>query len=150
MAEKYPYELWAYTGKKLERVGTYSSIKQLQKAWLAAQYSSLEARNIVGGKVYVVNDRMPQRLLQTLGFQSAEGRDKYIEANAKYFTVVRRSGVGAYERHERKTRKGAERLGEKLSIANKCNYIIYAVGPNDLSAYVTTVYYNQSKQPRKT
>jgi hypothetical protein len=141
MFTRHPYELWANTGNSFERVGSYSSIKQLQKAWLSSIHSSLEARNVVGDKTYVVNDRMPQRLLQTLVYQSAEGRDKYMEENAQYFTVVRFLGRGKYERHKRATKEEAVKLGNELSLAHKGNYMVYAVGPNNQSAYIETITY---------
>lgn len=142
------YQLYEvkYNGKE-QALGTYSSLEKLAKAWTANRTKSMNAYVITGEDTMLINDQMPQRATTSLAeFSSAAERDAHIIANAKYYTIVRRIGVReGYERNERNTREEAEALGKELSEANKSNYLIYAVGPHNLSAYVATVYYKRGK-----
>lgn len=132
------YSLWGVRQSKFQELGTYSSLAKLKGAWKDASADintgSLEARMLVDGVSSVINDHMPAKALTE--FRSAKERDDHIIENAKYFTIVRFHGVGKYERHERKTREEAEHLAKLLSSENRGNYMIYAVGPHDLSAFV--------------
>lgn len=67
--------------------------------------------------------------MQKHDFETSAERDAYILEHADYFTVVRFLGYGQYERHERKTLKGAEKLASRLAKARKSGnkYMIYAV-----------------------
>lgn len=149
MPFKNAYSLWGANKGEFTQLGTYSSLAKLKRAWTEhhayPNVGSLQARVMVDGTSSIINDQMPLLVLKE--FRSAEERDAHIIENAKYFTVVRFLGVGRYERHERITRKEAEELAEGLSDRNKANYMIYAVGPNDLAAFVRSYIYQKRGKP---
>lgn len=135
-----PYQLWAIKAHRATLCGDFNTLAQLQRAWRRHHGSAaLRAVQIVGGTEVEINDQMPIMTRELTEFRSSEERDQYIIENAIYFTVVRFLGVGQYERHERPSREEAITLGEALAKNNKANYLIYAVGPQDWSAYVTTM-----------
>lgn len=145
--QKGAYSLWGANQGKLVELGTYSSRAKLAKAWTEhhsyPDVVSLRAKVTVDGIDTDITNTMPLMVLRE--FTTAEERDRHIIENAKYFTVVRFLGVGRYERHERPSRKEAVDLAEELSNKNKANYMIYAVSPNDLSAFVENVIFGRAR-----
>lgn len=71
-------------------------------------------------------------------FKSWQERDAFFAANADYFTIVRKSGVGSYERSEAKSLAQAEALAKTKQSINGGNYLIYAV-LNEQSALVMAI-----------
>lgn len=144
------YELWLVEGKKRKRLGSFNTLERLQREWSskADEYhvSLLEARIRSGASSMLANDQMPKINSEwRTDFKSAEERDQYILEHAKHFTIVRFLGVGQYERHERKTLEEAEQLAATLSGDRQGNYMIYAVGPLNLSAFIKSVIYKRGK-----
>lgn len=144
------YELWYKTAKKYKKLGSFNNLERLQNAWSKAlkeyHFHLLEARIRMGPVYKVANDLMP--LAATSGhldFKTSQERDDYIITNAKYFTIVRFLGVGKYERHEKPTLEEAEELALALSGDKKGNYLIYAVGPLNLSAFVKSVIFKKGR-----
>jgi hypothetical protein len=60
-------------------------------------------------------------------FKSWEERDKYFLEHAEYFTVIKKAGVGHYQRDEAKTLVQAENLVKTRQTIGGGNYMIYAV-----------------------
>lgn len=71
-------------------------------------------------------------------FKSHDERDQWFRDNADHFTVVKKSGVGTYERNEAKTLAEATKLAQTKHTIGGGNYMIYAV-IGEQSALVTTV-----------
>ena len=68
-------------------------------------------------------------------FKSHDERDNYFRDHAEYFTVIKKHGVGAYQRDECKTLAEAENLVKTRQAIGGGNYMIYAVIGNQ-SAFV--------------
>ena len=61
-------------------------------------------------------------------FKSHDERDAYFRDNADYFTLIKKSGVGNYERHEYKKLADAQKAGHtKATISGGGGWLIYAV-----------------------
>jgi hypothetical protein len=60
-------------------------------------------------------------------FKTYEERDVFFRENADYFTVVKKAGVGNYQRDERKTLAEAEALAKTKQTIGGGHYLIYAV-----------------------
>lgn len=71
-------------------------------------------------------------------FQSIQERDDYFRENADYFTLVNKSGVGVYNRDERKSLAEIESLAKTKQTIGGGRYMIYAV-IGEQSAFVKTV-----------
>lgn len=71
-------------------------------------------------------------------FKSHDERDQWFKENATYFTVVKKSGVGTYERKEVTTLEEAMNLAQTKHTVGGGGYMIYAV-VNEQSALVGTV-----------
>lgn len=77
------------------------------------------------------NDLMPV-------FTSDKERTQWILQRAVYFTAIRRKNL-RNERHEYLSLALAKTHASAMAKENNCNYLIYAVGPMDYSAYVKTI-----------
>ena len=71
-------------------------------------------------------------------FKSSEERDRFFLENSDYFTVIRKTGVGTYERSELKNLEYAQKVAEMKRHLFGGNYLIYAVIGSQ-SALVQTV-----------
>jgi hypothetical protein len=71
-------------------------------------------------------------------FASYVERDDWFRDNADYYTVVRKDGVGRYERSEYKKLADAEQAAQALVPVTKGRYLIYAV-VGEQSAFVKGV-----------
>lgn len=60
-------------------------------------------------------------------FKSIEERDKYFRDHADYFTLVKKGGVGHYERNEYLTLAEAQKAGHTKATISGGGWIIYAV-----------------------
>lgn len=145
------YELWYKTAKKYKKLGSFNNLERLKKAWVEAakeyHFHLLEARIRTGPAYKVANDLMPPTATSGhIDFKTSQERDDYIIKNAKYFTIIRFLGVGKYERHEKPTLGEAEELALALSGDKQGNYMIYAVGPLSLSAFVKSVIFQKGKK----
>jgi len=70
-------------------------------------------------------------------FQTYQERDAWFAANADYFTIVKKDGVGHYARDETKTLTAAETLAKTRHTISRRKYMIYAV-VGEQSAFVKT------------
>ncbi len=80
-------------------------------------------------------------------FKSHAERDNWFRDNADYFTVVKKSGVGKYDRNEAKTLAEAVKLAQTKQTIGGGNYLIYAV-KGEQSAFVQAVPYTQPPTSR--
>ena len=71
-------------------------------------------------------------------FQSYAERDQYFRDNADYFTLIKKSGVGTYERSEAKTLAEIEALAKTKITVGGGRYLVYAV-IGEQSAFVKTI-----------
>lgn len=71
-------------------------------------------------------------------FKTYQERDKYFLDHAEYFTLVKKSGVGNYERSESKSLAELERLAQTKITVGGGRYLIYAV-IGEQSAFVKTI-----------
>lgn len=71
-------------------------------------------------------------------FQTYQERDKYFAEHAEYFTLVKKSGVGHYERTEAKSLAELERLAQTKVTVGGGKYLVYAV-IGEQSAFVKTI-----------
>ncbi len=60
-------------------------------------------------------------------FKTSDERDEYFRDNAEYFTLVRKAGVGHYERSEYKSLAEAEKAGITKATIGGGGWLIYAV-----------------------
>ena len=60
-------------------------------------------------------------------FKTSDERDKYFRDNAEYFTLVKKSGVGTYERIEFKSLDAARKAGQTKATIGGGGWMIYAV-----------------------
>lgn len=60
-------------------------------------------------------------------FKSFQERDDFFRDNADYFTVVKKSGVGLYDRVEAKTLEEAKRKAQTKITIGGGRWMIYAV-----------------------
>lgn len=60
-------------------------------------------------------------------FKSHEERDAYFRENADYFTLVKKSGVGTYDRTEYKSLDEARKAGQTKAAIGGGGQMIYAV-----------------------
>jgi len=60
-------------------------------------------------------------------FKTYQERDAWFAANADYFTIVRKDGVGHYARDEAKTLAKAEAIAKTRQVVTSGRYLIYAV-----------------------
>lgn len=142
---KRPFEIWALRDNGETLLGSYLSLPKMKAVWKEYKgQETLIAKQNVGGRGIVITDQMPERPQRGLTeFRTAEERDAAIIEQAEYFTIVRFLGVGQYERHERKTREEAIKLGETLSEKVRGNYLIYAVNASGRNAYVQSIIYRK-------
>lgn len=73
-----------------------------------------------------------------MDFTSHEDRDNYFRDNADYFTVVKKTGVGVYDRDECKSLADAEALAKTKQTIGGGSYMIYAV-IGEQSAFVKAI-----------
>jgi hypothetical protein len=71
-------------------------------------------------------------------FKTYEERDKFFAEHAEYFTVVKKSGVGKYDRSEYKTLVEATHAAQTRQIVGGGGWMIYAVIGNQ-SAFVKAI-----------
>lgn len=71
-------------------------------------------------------------------FKSHDERDKYFTENADYFTCIRKTGVGNYERSEHESLEAAKSAAQAKKVVTGGRYLIYAV-INEQSALAGTV-----------
>lgn len=71
-------------------------------------------------------------------FKSWEERDAYFREHADYYTLVRKSGVGQYDRSEHKTLDAAQKAGHTKALVGGGGWMIYAV-IGEQSAFVETI-----------
>lgn len=71
-------------------------------------------------------------------FKSSQERDDYFRDNAEYFTVVKKSGVGHYDRSEYKSLAEATAAAQTKATISGGGWMIYAV-IGQQSAFVTSV-----------
>ena len=60
-------------------------------------------------------------------FQTYQERDKYFLENADYFTVIKKDGVGYYDRTELKALAQAQAVVKLKQTLGGGNFLIYAV-----------------------
>lgn len=60
-------------------------------------------------------------------FQSHEERDAYFAKHADYFTLVKKTGVGTYDRTECKSLEEAVKLAQTRQVIGSGGWMIYAV-----------------------
>lgn len=82
--------------------------------------------------------KKPSGEFHCMDFKSHEDRDRYFRENADYFTVVKKAGVGTYDRNEVKTLAEAEKLANLKAMVGGGNWMIYAV-IGEQSAFVKAV-----------
>jgi hypothetical protein len=75
---------------------------------------------------------------KSLEFQSAEERDKYFLDHAEYFTLVKKTGVGRYDRTEYKSLEEATKAAQTRHVFGSGGWMIYAV-IGQQSALVKTI-----------
>jgi hypothetical protein len=71
-------------------------------------------------------------------FKNHDERDAYFRDNADYYTLVRKSGVGVYERIEYRTLAEALAAGQTKAVISGGGWMIYGV-IGEQSAMVATV-----------
>jgi len=71
-------------------------------------------------------------------FKSYTERDTYFRDHAEYFTLVKKAGVGNYDRSEFKTLAEAEKAGQTKAIVGGGGWMIYAV-IGEQSAFVKAI-----------
>ena len=71
-------------------------------------------------------------------FKTYQERDNYFLRNADYFTLVKKQGVGNYQRDERKTLEEIERLAKTKQTIGGGSYLVYAV-IGEQSAFVKAI-----------
>lgn len=71
-------------------------------------------------------------------FKSIADRDKYFRENADYFTLVKKAGVGHYERSEFKSLAEARKAGQTKATIGGGGWMIYAV-IGEQSAFVEAI-----------
>jgi hypothetical protein len=71
-------------------------------------------------------------------FQTYQERDDYFRDNAGYFTLIKKDGVGSYQRDEYHTLAEAEKAAQTKMLVGGGNYMIYAV-IGQQSAFVKAV-----------
>lgn len=72
-------------------------------------------------------------------FKSHDERDAYFKDHASYFTLVRKAGVGIYDRTEFKTLEDAQKAGQTKALIGGGGWMIYAVMADGQSALVGTI-----------
>jgi hypothetical protein len=60
-------------------------------------------------------------------FKSHDERDAYFRDNADYFTLVKKTGVGTYDRTEYKTLEEAKKAGQTRRATGVGGLMVYAV-----------------------
>lgn len=60
-------------------------------------------------------------------FKSHEERDKFFKENGEYFTLVKKTGVGTYDRTECKSLEEAVKLAQTRQVIGSGGWMIYAV-----------------------
>ncbi len=71
-------------------------------------------------------------------FKSHDERDSYFRDNAEYFTLVKKVGVGNYDRNEFKTLAEALKAGQTKATISGGGWMIYGV-IGEQSALITTI-----------
>lgn len=71
-------------------------------------------------------------------FKSYQERDDYFRRNADYYTVVKKDGVGLYQRDECKALEEAVSLAQTRRAVGGGRYMIYAV-IGEQSAFVRAI-----------
>lgn len=71
-------------------------------------------------------------------FKSNQERDDYFREHAEYFTLVRKAGVGIYDRFEFKTLAEAVKAGHTKATIGGGGWMIYGVIGTQ-SALITTI-----------
>lgn len=72
-------------------------------------------------------------------FKSHDERDAYFKEHASYYTLVRKAGVGIYDRTEFKTLAEAQKAGQTKALIGGGGWMIYAVMADGQSALVDTI-----------
>lgn len=85
--------------------------------------------------------------MKTPDFKNSRSRDNYFRDNAEYFTVVKKTGVGHYDRSEYKTLAEAERAAQTKATISGGGWMIYAV-IGQQSAFVTSVPKSNTKEKK--
>lgn len=71
-------------------------------------------------------------------FKSHEERDNYFKQHADYFTLIKKSGVGTYQRDERNSLEEIISLAQTKITVGGGKYLVYAV-IGEQSAFVMTI-----------
>lgn len=71
-------------------------------------------------------------------FKTYQERDNYFREHAEYFTLIKKAGVGHYDRTEAKSLEEAEKLAQTKITIGGGRYLIYAV-IGEQSAFVKTM-----------
>ena len=74
----------------------------------------------------------------TPDFQTSDERDAYFRDHADFFTVVKKVGVGVYDRTEYKTLAEAMRAAHTKATISGGGWLVYAV-IGEQSAFVASV-----------
>jgi hypothetical protein len=81
-------------------------------------------------------------------FKTYEERDTYFRENADYFTVVKKTGVGIYDRFEFSSLDEALRAAQTKATIGGGGWMIYGVIDGQ-SAFVTSVPKSNTKKGKK-
>lgn len=76
--------------------------------------------------------------MNTPDFKTYEERDKFFKENAEYFSLVKKTGVGHYDRTEYKTLEEAERAAQIKATISGGGWMIYGI-IGEQSAFITSV-----------
>lgn len=76
--------------------------------------------------------------MSTPDFKTWQERDAYFREHADYFTLVKKSGVGQYDRSEFKTLAEAEKAAQTKALIGGGGWMIYAV-IGEQSAFVKAI-----------
>lgn len=60
-------------------------------------------------------------------FKTYQERDEYFKQHAEYYTLVKKDGVGNYQRDERKTLEEIDKLAQTKRTIGGGRYMVYAV-----------------------
>lgn len=82
--------------------------------------------------------------MNTPDFQTYQERDAYFKDHADYYTLVKKAGVGVYDRTEYKTLAEAQKAGQTKLLIGGGGWMIYAV-IGEQSAYVEAVKPKETK-----
>lgn len=71
-------------------------------------------------------------------FASYQERDQYFREHADYYTLVKKAGVGSYERTEYKTLDAAQKAGQTKALIGGGGWMIYGV-IGEYSAFIENI-----------